>query len=475
MSNKDLTYSDFINEIIAAIEAGDEDDEMMWRTNLKSNFRRTDEQINAALFKSFSASKITDIIPKNDWIDLKEVEPLSYLMDGWLLKGDVSLLYGTYGSGKTTFALWLSYNYAQGKNILDRETPCEPGKTLFICTDGGVNTFKKAMYDLDIPEDDPLISGDNPMIYVWGFDPKQGHDAWSCNINGVIKLEKFIKAKKINNIVIDSAKSVSSRAGWDYTNNPSVRALLQYMREGIAQSTGSNLIFLSHDGTEKGVHAGAKSWAEEPSMVLQLAPIFEEDEQAGKKKQIGVKAQFKKDRAAFNNPRRSVRFNLVDGELVLLPEEEVVGSCEKVITEVLWESYKLGIKEMSRKDIQLKAYDKDKVKFKTVDNSLGRMSSQRKIIRPHRGKYSLSPGKLQELQSPPSLSPTGSERTKPIAVTGENELPDRFTQGTSGTSHNYPGKKAGKSLNDSDTKETNAFSSHARGTTPEVGQIRLDV
>ena len=45
-------------------------------------------------------------------------------------------------------------------------------------------------------------------------------------------------------------------------------------------------------------------------MVLQLEAIFEEDNQSGKNKQIGVKAQFKKDRAAFNNPRRAVKFDL---------------------------------------------------------------------------------------------------------------------------------------------------------------------
>jgi RecA-family ATPase len=142
---KKYSYSNFIDQIILAIEAGDEDDEMKWRADFQSNFRLSDEQINAALFKQFSRSKISKKKPANSWIDLSKVEPLSYLMDGWLLKGDVCLTYGCYGSGKTTFALWLAYKYALGENILDRNVPCEKGKTLFICTDGGVNTFKKAL------------------------------------------------------------------------------------------------------------------------------------------------------------------------------------------------------------------------------------------------------------------------------------------------------------------------------------------
>lgn len=475
MLDETRTYSDFIEEIIAAIKAGDEDSEMMWKSQLKSHFRMSDEQVNAALFKTFAANKITNVKPKNDWVDLSKVESLSYLLDGWLLKGDLCLTYGKSGAGKTTFALWKAYHYAKGENILDRSEGCDAGKSLFICTDGGVNTFKKAMDDLGFADDDPIFSGDNQMIFVWGFDPKQGHNAWSATINDVIRLEKFIKEKGIKNVVIDSAKSVSSRAGWKYIDNDSSRVLLQYLREGIAQPTGSHIEILSHDGTEKGAHAGAKSWLEEVSMSVNLTPIFEEDEQAGKKKQIGVKAEFKKNRAAFNDPRRAFRYNLVDGELVLLPEEEVVGSCEQVITEILWKSYQLGLKELSRKDLQSKAYAQAKASSKTVDNTLGAMTNKRTIVRPRRGKYSLSPAKIQALQKPPSLSLTGSEQTKPIAVQGLTQLPDSFSQGTSGTSHNYPGKKVGNFINNSHTKGSSHFSTREIETNPSLIRSSYDI
>ena len=139
------TYNNFVDQIILAIEAGDEDDEMKWRADFKSHFRRTDEQINAALFKQFSKSKITKKTPDNPWVDLSKVEPLTYQMDGWLLKGDVSLIYGRSGAGKTTFALWQAYNFAKGMNILDRDKPCTPGKSLIIATDSGAAALKKAM------------------------------------------------------------------------------------------------------------------------------------------------------------------------------------------------------------------------------------------------------------------------------------------------------------------------------------------
>ena len=43
-----------------------------------------------------------------------------------------------------------------------------------------------------------------------------------------------------------------------------------------------------------------------------------------------------------------------------------------------------------------KAYSKKKASFKTVDNTLGAMALKRLIVRPRRGKYSLSPKQLQE-------------------------------------------------------------------------------
>ena len=105
---------------------------------------------------------------------------------------------------------------------------------------------------------------------------------------------------------------------------------------------------------------------------------------------------------------------LVEGELVLLPNEEVVGNCQQTILEVLWESHQLGIKELGRKDIATKAYSKGKASFKTVDNTLGAMALKRLIVRPRRGKYSLSQKQLQEFESKDSFPMEENEETKSI-------------------------------------------------------------
>ena len=84
------------------------------------------------------------------------------------------------------------------------------------------------------------------------------------------RLREFVQQNNIAWTVIDSAKSVSSAAGWSYTDNDAVRELLRYMREGICQPLNHSICLLSHDGTGNGTHAGAKSWAEDPSMVISL-------------------------------------------------------------------------------------------------------------------------------------------------------------------------------------------------------------
>jgi len=199
---------------------------MQFRTELKTQYKLNDNQVNQKLLQHLVQQQTVKKTTVGKSINLKNVEPLKYQMDGWLLEGDISLTYGSFGSGKTTHALYKAYKFAKGINILDRDAPCKKGKTLSICTDGGVNTFKKAMNDLGLNEDDPIfeVGCKDQKIFVWGHDHTQGHKAWAANINGIIKLEKFVQNEEIDNVVMDSAKSVSSRAGWSYIDNESTRS-----------------------------------------------------------------------------------------------------------------------------------------------------------------------------------------------------------------------------------------------------------
>ena len=115
-------FTFFVSDLIDAIKQQDEDEEMKIMKEIKFRFKLSDDQITRKVMKHFYHIK-SDFRPAlKDSVDLSTVKPLTYLMDGWLLKGDVSLTYGSYGSGKTTHALYKAINFARGINILDRDT-----------------------------------------------------------------------------------------------------------------------------------------------------------------------------------------------------------------------------------------------------------------------------------------------------------------------------------------------------------------
>ena len=399
-SYKEDKFTFLVADLLEAIKQENEDEEMNIYKELKFRFKLTDDQITRKVMKYFYHIK-SDFRPAlKDHIELHTVEPLTYLMDGWLLKGDVSLTYGSYGSGKTTHALYKAYKFAKGENILDRDTPCKKGKSLFICTDGGVTTFKKAMYELGIENDIVLKEGEGQKIFVWGFDAKQGQQAWYGNINGIIKLENFVAYKEIDYVVIDSAKSISSGA-FNYLDNVQVRDFIRFLRDIIAQPNNAHIEILSHDGTARGAHAGAKSWAEEPSMVIRLKPNIDEDT----KVQNGVTAEFKKDRAANLEPRRNVIYKLEECEMVLDDDKKIVGSCNEVILEIMCEFYKQGQEEVRRIDIVTTAFNIASAARKTVDNTLGNMVNCKQLRRSRKGVYALNPKDIQRLKPVPDHSP----------------------------------------------------------------------
>ena len=398
-----LGYSELLDRAIDSIRACELDYEMLVRSELKTRFRVSDDRINTDLFKRLGESKVAKVRPTHDSIDMSRVEQLKYRSDGWIQQGDVGLLYGPYGSGKTTLGLWKAYNAAKGQNILDRSHPCKPVKTLIIATDSGLSPLYKAFDDLGIhPDLDPLLKPGHPdqMIHVWGYDPTQGHNAWICDIRGVIQLEQFIQKHGIDYVLIDSAKSVSSAAGWSYTSNEAVKALLKYLREAIAQPLSCFLEFISHDGTLRGAHSGAKAWAEDPSMVCSLD--VKKDEDSGLK---SVECTFNKDRAApAGQGLRKVTYYIDDCQLKVVDEVEVVGNCAEAILEVLWTAHQNGVDSVRTSELIDEVFTRYKKTRKTVENSFPELMAKgnARMVRPRRGRYALSPAELQRRTSSPT-------------------------------------------------------------------------
>ena len=121
---EDMGWTDLLDYVLNSIRQETPDCEMKARAEVKHSFRISDEQLNTALFKRHGEGRILNVTPVHDSVSMAMVETLEYQLDGWIQKGDVGLLYGAYGTGKTTLALWKAYHLAKGINILDRNTPC---------------------------------------------------------------------------------------------------------------------------------------------------------------------------------------------------------------------------------------------------------------------------------------------------------------------------------------------------------------
>jgi len=434
------SFSRLISALLLLAKHRRRDLEMMVRAELKSRFRLTEEQINTELFNQLRQEKVGKVTKLTDSVCLAQVDQLDYLMEGWIPKADLVLSYGPFGTGKTTLMVWKAYNYAKGINILDRTAPCTPGKSLIIATDSGAAALKKSLLDLGIDiENDPIFQPGHPdqMIWIWAYAPEQGHSAWICDIHGVIQLDEHIDQQGITYVAIDSAKSVSSAAGWSYTQNESVKALLRHLRECICTPYECCLEFLSHDGTAQGAHAGAKAWAEDPSMVYSLSVAKDPED-----KPCGVTIEFKKDRAAHIDQRRSLTYSLDDQRLVLRRDVEIVGNCSEAITAILWDAYQSGCKKVQTKAVIDEAYTRFQKSSKTVRNTLGSMSNGRhpKIVKPSRGWLALAPAEIQRLQrvSQDSLSyrgpyESGGIRERSQSERGFKQCPDLYPDRDFGT------------------------------------------
>lgn len=390
------SYRGLLKDCLEAIVEDDEDRYMQRVADMKNLYRMSDEQIQSRLLRLHMKSKVKKAQATTEGVDLDQIEQLEYAMDGWIPKGAVRMTYGSSGTGKTTLCVWTAHNYAQGRNILDREESCPPGKALFIATDSGAGPLKKALADLGIDPKDDLLwrPGPQQRIWVWAHAPEQGHEAWLADIRGLIRLETFIKCQGITYVVIDSAKSTTADV-FSYTSNESVKSLMRYIQCCICEPLSCCIDWINHDGTEKGAAAGAKAWREDPSMVVRLTEEKDED------RQIGVRVQFVKDRAAVIDPKRTLVYALTEGALELAPDVEVVGSCEEQILELLWEQHCATQGAMRTAELKQEALLRFDTAGKTVENTVARMWQARpaKVVRPRRGVYALAPAEIERRQA----------------------------------------------------------------------------
>ena len=171
-------------------------------------------------------------------------------------------------------------------------------------------------------------------------------------------------------------------------------------------------------------------------------------------KACGVTVNFRKDRAAAVEPRRSLTYSLKDEELVLRTDVEVVGNCEDAILTILWDNYRNGVKEVRTAAICDEAMARFNKTRKTVENTLPNLKRGKtpKVVTAGRGRVSLSPAEIQKRQQAEgpafipnrTLSKTGGERKRSQSTPGSCLPPNESPKGKVGENRSPQGKSSGE-------------------------------
>ena len=467
---KKLSYGELIDTMLMAAIQGESDLQMELRAEAISRFRRTDAQIEAALFKRHTEQEtgcIRRTAPMP--LDLSKISGVDWLVPGFLPANDLALLYGAAGTGKTTAALVLARSVLQGKGVLDHEAPAAIGKVLFIASDSGPQPLVAAMQDLEMMSMPEVQKGNQQRFFVWAADQENSSTAWSADLRGCIELLEFVRKNKITLVVLDSCKAICRGTEVDYASNHSVTALLTYLKDVIAPHT--SLLLLNHDGTARNATAGAKAWKEIPSVVHQLE-IEELNGQMVHERRLW---QLRKSRLG---PMREFRYQLVDGEPVLCDGEETFGNCHDRLIEVLKSAHNNGEVHLRRRELITRVQLLARVAEKTIDNALvtATRAKHPEICRAGRGRYKLAPrmdqalkgsilnGKGIDLNPVPDCSLSIS-RPFPVGNFGNNGQDSQPTG--SDVLEKSPSGNDGKSLNTSDTKRSHEIPTISHGTLKE--------
>ncbi len=390
---KERTYTELIKLMLAATVNGDEDELMELRSECITRFRRTDAQVETALFKLHTRQQL-GITTKDEpeSLDLSRISGMDWLLEGFIPDKDLTLIWGDAGSGKTTAALATALAVLKGTGLLDHTKPAERKSVLFIASDSGAVPLYAAMQDMGMADLPDIKQGPDQRLFVWASDPDQGMTAWAADLSGCIRLLEFVKRNGIGLVLIDSCKAVCSGANLDYTNNQLVTSMMTYFKEVICPHTA--VVWLNHDGVAKGAHAGAKAWKEIPSMVHQ---IKREEHKDGSK--INSRRIWLVNKSRMG-PTRDFYYHLDEGCLKVCPNQELVGNCFDRVLSVLSSAFNLeGKDSLSKKELVERICADGLPTRKTLENTLSSATRGRhpQIQRCGRGRYKLAPRVIDAL------------------------------------------------------------------------------
>ena len=153
----------------------DDDDELMqMRAETISRFRRTDAQIEAALFKLHTQQQVQGkAVVQPESLDLSRISGMDWLIEGFVPDNDLTLIWGNAGGGKTTAALAAACSVLSGTGLLDHTQPAPQRNVLFIASDSGAQPLYAAMQEMGMADMPEVQDGPQKRFHVWASDPEQ--------------------------------------------------------------------------------------------------------------------------------------------------------------------------------------------------------------------------------------------------------------------------------------------------------------
>jgi len=392
-----LTYRELLSQTLEAIRGGNEDEEMELRAQIMGRFKRSDSQINAALFSLLTKQEGGTTTANYGAIDVDKIAPSRWLIDGFVPANDQALLYGEAGAGKTTAGLELAFAIIDGAGLLDRSAPAEQGKVLFISSDSGRRPLLTLMNHAGFDNHPAVRDG---RFLIWAHSPEERRLAWDASVAGCLALLEAIRRENISLVLIDSCKAVTSKAEIDYTSNTQISALLTFFQEVICQHC--SVVWLNHDGTASGATAGAKAWKEIPSIVhsIEMVPVGmqegKEDKPCRDPRMNPELRRWRVRKCRHGSSREFIyRVSVETGRLLVTGEVEIVGDCSEAVLQLLRGAHQQGPQSVGLQEITDHCLNQHGYSSKTVRNTLTKLANARTIVRSGRGRYSLSPKQQQ--------------------------------------------------------------------------------
>ena len=261
---------DLLNDIFESAVRGDNNSYYEDFAEMENRFRRKQSDIAIDLLKVLR-DRFTNKVYSVGEVDMSKVDSLEYLLEGYVIKGEVGILYAPFGTGKTSLACGMVKSGFHKVGFLDQVRKRDSFESLMIMSDGGANRFKEVYEQLRLKPE---------MVKVWASDNKQAISNWKCDLRGLIKLHNYLKNNpQIKLVIIDSVISMMSGTHFSYCNNNEVDLIVDFLRSIICEPLGVSIMLLSHVSQDKGASSGAKRWVGACGWVAEIKPVTVNDQE----------------------------------------------------------------------------------------------------------------------------------------------------------------------------------------------------